>query len=159
MPNLKKFAITEDMDWQDEEEELQERSRRIVRVRRREAPMSPRVTRKMDRVDAELLMRAAGLGGRASLAPTAPPPRRPSRAPASRRAMPPPLPIAFPFPFANAANPLTVTTTAEDFLEVHDSWLAPPPEAPAVGRGRQSLVPREPDPFTIRPPTYSILPR
>lgn len=69
----------------------------------------------------------------------------------------------------------------DSIINVHDSWLLPPPDgsgrvnlrsmlplsAPAVlsaadGSGRasiRSLVPREPDPFTIHPPQFSLPPR
>jgi len=78
---------------------------RPVRFRRRGAPMSPRVTRKIAKIDAT-----------------------------------------------------TVTTTRDDaFIEVRASWLVPPPSE--GGSRFRSLRSSEPDPFTLRPPTYSVVPR
>lgn len=87
--------------------------------------MSARMTRKLARMDAQLLALAAGLPElRASRAPTAPPP-----APV-RVVIPPPLPISFPFPFVNAASP-TLMTSGDDegHIDVRDSWLVPPPSS------------------------------
>jgi len=151
MRYVKKFV-----DPLEDDDRPQERTTRFCR---RDAPMSPRVTRKMAKIDAELLAIAAGVAEprdpRASLALTAPPPRAAS----ARLVIPPPLPIPipFPFPFANAASTTTITTTSDDSFDVHDSWLLSPPQE---GNGRyRSLVPREPEPFSLRPPTYSMLPR
>lgn len=100
-----------------------ERPRQVMRGRKRGAPMSPRATRRMAKMDAQLLALAAGLAEhRTSQAPTAPPP-----APV-RVVVPPPLPITFPFPFANAASPtFTMEPTDDEHVDVHDSWLLPPP--------------------------------
>lgn len=149
------------MDWQIDEERTRER---LVRLRRREAPMSPRVTRKMARIDAELLALARREELRASCAPTRPPPRQ--YLPAGKPpALPPPLPIAFPFPFANTASTtmpsVAVLSSSDDtIINVHDSWLLPPHGTVPPDAGLyQSLVPREPDPFTVAPPAFSLPPR
>lgn len=157
----------ETTDWQFDEDRVRER---LVRVRRREAPMSPRVTRKMAKIDAELLALARREDPRASLMPTSPPPGRAA-------AVPPPLAIPFPFPFANTAStsmPSVAVTTADrsdSFIDVHDSWLLPPlpskmPALPLIdvaaipsAGSYRSLRPREPDPFTVVPPAFSLPPR
>ena len=125
----------DDTDWTLDEERVVER---LVRVRRREAPTSPRVTRKMAKVDAKLLALSRHEDPRASLIPTSPPPR------GRDAAMPPPLSIPFPFPFANSAS-TTMPSVAVLNAELRDSPL--------------SLFPREPDPFTVVPPPFSLPPR
>jgi hypothetical protein len=151
----------DDTDWTLDEDRAVER---LVRVRRREATLSPRVTRKMAKIDAELLALSSHEDPRASLMPTSLPPPR------GRVAAPPPPPsIPFPFPFANTASttmPSVAVMNSErrdSFMCVHDSWLLPPlpskmPALPAVGT-YCSLHPREPDPFTLVPPTFSLPPR
>lgn len=156
------------MDWQLDEDRVRER---LIRVRRREGPMSPRVTRKMAKIDAELLALARREDPRQSMVPTCPPPG------ARVAAAPPPLPIPFPFPFANTASTtmpsVAVTSRNDSFISVHDSWLLPPlpsamPPLPAMAMLRngtpgagmyRSLVPREPEPFTVAPPAFSLPPR
>ena len=136
-------------DWALDDDRAQER---LVRVRRREMPMSPRVTRKMTKVDAALLAAATREDPRISMVPTAPPPgMRPA-------VQPPPLAIPFPFPFANTAS-TTFALADDDFVSVHDSWLLPPTGPSMLPREltlipksvTESMLPREPDPFSIRP--------
>jgi hypothetical protein len=154
----------DDTDWTLDEDRAVER---LMRVRRREATVSPRVTRKMAKMDAELLALSRSEAPRPSLMPTCPPPYRASRA--REAALPPPLAIPFPFPFANTASttmPSVAVINAErrdSFVCVHDSWMLPPlaskmPTLPAVGT-YCSLHPREPDPFTVVPPAFSLPPR
>lgn len=190
------------MDWNLDEERTRER---LVRVRRREAPMSPRVTRKMAKVEADLVALAKREDPRASMAPTVP---RPG---ARAAAVPPPLPIPFPFPFANTASTsMPSVAVMSSIMPVHDSWLVPGPlptkmpplpkgaatlsigpafgpgslglgalnlgsmakaatladllpsisPRPLVGAGTYlSLFPREPEPFTVAPPAFSLPPR
>ena len=158
----------DETDWQLDEDRVHER---LVRAHHRRAPMSPRVTRKMAKIDAELLALARREDPRASFLPTKPPPTRAA-------AVPPPLAIPFPFPFANTASTtmpsiavLPPSQRDDSFVEVHDSWLLPSllpagampaiPSAAAIpGAGTYlSLVPREPDPFTVIPPAFSLPPR
>jgi hypothetical protein len=167
-----------DVDWtlNLDDERAQERQ---VRVRRRE-PASPKMTRKMQKVDARLLAMSRS-DYQDPIATVKPPP-----APINeevvllpkRAVEPPPLPIPFPFPFANGAGsgemPLVLGPAQDDsFISVHDSWLLPtPPDGsghmslrsllPMMGDNRvifRSLFPREPEPFTIVPPHFSLPPR
>lgn len=152
-----RYAKKRDDDGMDGQLDDDRACERLVRVRRREAP--PRVTRKMAKLDAELLaMAATREESRSSRAPTRPPPRAVK--------VPPPLAIPFPFPFANSASttmPSVAVMADDDALLVQDSWLLPSmmppvsfiPNAGAYG----TLVAREPDPFTVVPPAFSLPPR
>lgn len=186
-----------DVDWQLDDERAQERA---VRVRRREGPAAPKMTRKMQKVDARLLAmsRADYQDPVATLKPPKTVIDEEAIPPSKRAVQPPPLPIPFPFPFANSAGSgeMPVVTIAsprvtgspngvgpslgdDSFISVHDSWILPPGgdlsgrvnlrsllpgmagvtvegANPALIR---SLVPREPEPFTIVPPQFSLPPR
>jgi hypothetical protein len=137
-----------DTDWQLEDDRAQER---LLRVRRREMPLSPRVTRKMTKVDAALLAAATRDAPRFSSAPTAPPPG------ARAAVQPPPLAI---LPFANTASATFAMTNEQDLVGAQESWVLPPTRPSMLPReltlipksASESMVPREPDPFSLIPP-------
>lgn len=167
-----------EIDWQLDDDRAQERQ---VRLRRREGQLAPKLTRKMAKIDARLLAmsRADYQDPIATLRPPTSAIAEEATLPFKRAVRPPPLPIPFPFPFVNGAGsgemPIVTVTSSSDecVVDVHDSWLLPPADGAArvslrslrpSGVGSypipmRSLVPREPEPFSVVPPRLSLPPR